>query len=706
MNAPRVSSSLALAAFAETWISGVKVVVFGDASSPLPERLLERGARHVQVYDRDPARVAEATAEGRSSQISYSSLDQAGSTLRDGVFDFGIIEDLASAEREPELLLQPLARALSRRGMALIAARNPDVTQRLIPCSVETEQPIGYYDLYDTVSQHFQEVRMLGQTAFVGYAVADFSATDDTEVRIDTAFLPSGAEEPEWFLALASALPVSAASFSVIQIPFGDLRLPAAQEQQPDALELAERAEEQAERARRAKAEQVAQAAQAAQAEEQARRAQEQAKRAQEQSERAQQNLKQAEAKASELEAALQKQKQRSDARILELEAAFEKLKSQQARDSSREHKTQVLALQAELASREEWLTGLEARASTADQRADEMQSELDQLTADNARAKLELTRAQQRLDEELRAKKALEDGSRVLKQELDKLRKALDGDTRKASKLEQELKLELDKLQKSTEGDTRRASKLEQELKLELDKLRKAAGGETQRASRLEQELRLELDQLRKATGGETQRASKLEQELEQLREAAEGEAQRAGKLELDLDKLRKGAETDLRKTSRLEEQLRALNARVEQLTAELAASEKRANARAEAPDPETLQDLAELEALLKERAREVSRLSDDLHKTERFGRQLIVELNQLKTTSESQSQKQDLLRLAQRNAELEADLEAARWSISSLEGIVAEEKLATGPTAGRPASPSNGDLSSSGPRNSSGAD
>jgi hypothetical protein len=689
MNAPRVSSSLALAAFAETWISGVKVVVFGDASSPLPERLVERGARHVQVYDRDAARVAEATAEGRSNQISYASLDQAGSTLRDGVFDFGIIEDLAAAEREPELLLQPLARALSRRGMALIAARNPDVTQRLIPCSVETSQPIGYYDLYDTVSQHFQEVRMLGQTAFVGYAVADFSATDDTEVRIDTAFLPSGAEEPEWFLALASALPVSAASFSVIQIPFGDLRLPVAEaeERQPDALELAERAEEQAEHARRAKAER---AAQAAQAEEQARRAEEQAKRAEEQSERAQQALKQAEAKARELEAALGKQKQRSDARILELEAAFEKLKSQQARDSSREHKTQVLALQAELASREEWLTGLEARASTADQRADEMQSELDQLTADNARAKLELTRAQQRLDEELRAKKALEDSSRALKQELDKLRKALDGDTRKTSKLEQELKLELDKLQKSTEDDIRRASKVEQELKLELDKLRRAAGGETQRASKLEQELKLELDKLREAASSEAQRAGKQEQELR-----------------LELDKLRKGAEADLRKTSRLEEQLRPLTARVEQLTAELAASEKRANARSEAPDEETQQELSELSALLKERAREVSRLTEDLHKTERFGRQLIVELNQLKTASEGQSQKQDLLRLAQRNAELEADLEAARWSISSLEGIVAEEKLlSAGPTAARPPSPLNGDMASSGPRNSSGAD
>ena len=97
MSSPRAAPSLALAAYAETWISGAKVIVLGDARSPLAERLVERGARLVQVYDRDAARVAEASALSRSRQISFSSLDGAGSAARDGVFDFGMFGDVSLA---------------------------------------------------------------------------------------------------------------------------------------------------------------------------------------------------------------------------------------------------------------------------------------------------------------------------------------------------------------------------------------------------------------------------------------------------------------------------------------------------------------------------------------------------------------------------------------------------------------------------------
>jgi hypothetical protein len=516
MNTGRVSPSLALAAYAETWISGAKVIVFGDALSALPERLVERGARHVQVYDRNATRAAEATAANRTKQIAYAALEDAGSTLRDGVYEFGIIEDLAEAQGDPNLLLKPLGRALSRRGMALIAARNPEIGRRLIACSLEAEQPIGYYDLYDTVSQHFDEVRMLGQTAFVGYAVADFSATEAAEVRIDTAFLPNGAEEPEWFLALVSALPVTADSFSVIQFPFADVQLPAA---------VAERAPHEAAPALLAQTQSAAAAA------------------------------------------------------------------------------AKIAELQAELASREEWLTGLESRASTADQRADEMQSELDQLLGDATRAKQELAKREQRLEEELRAKKALEDSARALKQELDRLRKNAAGDANSTRALE-----------------------------LELDKLRKAAAGD----------------------------------------------ANSTRALELELDKLKKSADGEARKASKLEADARLLTQRVEQLTAELRASEQRSSQRAEAPDAESQSELRELETRLTESASEVSRLTEALHKTERFGRQLIAELNQLKAKGDADSATHDVARLSQRNAELEANLEAARWTISSLQTSPVDETAA----------------------------
>jgi hypothetical protein len=246
MTAARVSPSVALAAYAEAWISGAKVVVFGNALSPLAERLVERGARHVQVYDVDPVRAREAGAGSTSKQIAHAPLELAGSPQRDGTFDVGIVEDLAIAGQNRDGLLGTLARALSRRGLALIGSRNADVSARLIRSGVESEPPLGYYDFYDTVSQHFDEVRMLGQTPFVGYAIADFSAADANDVRIDTALLPSGAEEPEWFLALCSALPVSPDAFSVIQLPIADIDLGAREERaelEPESREHIDSAE-------------------------------------------------------------------------------------------------------------------------------------------------------------------------------------------------------------------------------------------------------------------------------------------------------------------------------------------------------------------------------------------------------------------------------------------------------------------------------
>ena len=99
MSSPRAAPSLALAAYAETWISGAKVIVLGDALSPLAERLVERGARLVQVYDRDATRVAEANTLNRSRQVSFASLEGAGSAARDGVFDFGIVGRLTESTR-------------------------------------------------------------------------------------------------------------------------------------------------------------------------------------------------------------------------------------------------------------------------------------------------------------------------------------------------------------------------------------------------------------------------------------------------------------------------------------------------------------------------------------------------------------------------------------------------------------------------------
>jgi len=222
----------------------------------------------------------------------------------------------------------------------------------------------------------------------------------------------------------------------------------------------------------------------------------------------------------------------------------------------------EVVALRAELAKREEWLKGLESRAATADQRADEMQAELDQKRVAAAEAKRELAKLTARLEEEDRGKRSLQESARGLEQELAKTKQ----------------------------------------------------GGETQ-ARRFEQ----------------------------------------------------------------LEAELRSLRQGNEKLSRELEASKKRPE-----PDEDAQLELRQLEGLLGERAAEVTRLTDALHQTERFGRQLIIEIEQLKAAAQADRASRELGRLAQRNAELEADLEAARWTISSLETNLPEAP--TSPAAGVP--------------------
>lgn len=216
MDSPKAVPSLALAAYSEDLVTGRRVVIFGSALSGLAETLVERGARLVHVYDENPTRVAEAAARSTSSTISFAPLTPGGIAARDGAFDVGFVEELA-AFSDPGQLVTRLRRALSARGVGLVCTANADVS----PYWGRTaggRSSLSYYELYDLISTHFDEVRMVGQTPFVGYALADFSPDSEGEFSIDTGFVPGGAEEPERYVAVCSHFPVAVEPFCVVQM--------------------------------------------------------------------------------------------------------------------------------------------------------------------------------------------------------------------------------------------------------------------------------------------------------------------------------------------------------------------------------------------------------------------------------------------------------------------------------------------------------
>jgi hypothetical protein len=215
-----LTPSVILASYAQPVLDGRRAIVFGDASSPLAEEMVARGARSVHVCDPAPARAAESAARNRSRQISIVPLADADVAVREGAFEVAIVEDLSNAT-DAATLLRQVRRALSPRGVAFVASPNPEVKRPLLPRTTggSTNSALGYYELYDKVAAEFQDVRMLGQTPFVGYAVVDFAPQGEPDVELDSDFLPTGAEEPEWFIAVASREAAELGAFSIVQLP-------------------------------------------------------------------------------------------------------------------------------------------------------------------------------------------------------------------------------------------------------------------------------------------------------------------------------------------------------------------------------------------------------------------------------------------------------------------------------------------------------
>jgi hypothetical protein len=219
-----IRPSAVLAAFVESLAEGRRVVVFGDASSRLSEHLLDRGARLIHVCDPDPTRLAAAVTRNTSQHVSYAPLSTAGLAYREGAFDLGIVENLSAfGDLEPSEVLRLLRRTVNIRGAAVVASQNPQVDAMLPVAGQAHRARLDYYKFYELMAAEFASVRMFGQMPFVGFSIAQFGRHEELEPLVDTALVPSGSEEPEWFVAVTGQRSQELEPFSVIQLPARDL---------------------------------------------------------------------------------------------------------------------------------------------------------------------------------------------------------------------------------------------------------------------------------------------------------------------------------------------------------------------------------------------------------------------------------------------------------------------------------------------------
>ncbi len=237
-----LAPSVALVAYVESVVEGRRVVVFGNASSQLVNRLVERGARFIQFYDADPLRVADASARNGSSSVCFSALQRDSLSAKEGVFDLALVENLAELG-EPEVVLRLVRRVLSARGIAVVACPNPDVQEPFLGESRSVDHQLDYYSLYDATRREFPVVHMLGQMPFLGYSLAELAPSDDPVPTIDAGFVPGGTEEPEWFVAIATTQPIDLAEYLIVQLPLSEFQKGRAERSLREQLRAARAAE-------------------------------------------------------------------------------------------------------------------------------------------------------------------------------------------------------------------------------------------------------------------------------------------------------------------------------------------------------------------------------------------------------------------------------------------------------------------------------
>jgi hypothetical protein len=218
---PTTPASLPLLSYAESLCAQARVLLVGDALSPMPRQLIERGARLVYVCDRNAARRAEAQARGADRNIVFGSLDDGPAALRENFFDLVLIENLA-LEGDARATMAAVARLMTARASALVVAPNPESTRPLLAAEKPAQQ-LDYYALYDAVSAALPKVRMLGQVPFIGYAIVDFSAEGEPSPVLDTSLAPPRGEEPDYFVALAGRETKTLDEYAVIQLRAADV---------------------------------------------------------------------------------------------------------------------------------------------------------------------------------------------------------------------------------------------------------------------------------------------------------------------------------------------------------------------------------------------------------------------------------------------------------------------------------------------------
>ncbi len=147
--------------------------------------------------------------------------------VRPGEVDLIFIPELGEID-DYRAVLGEAARVLGPEGQVMVSVRNAECT---VPVSdtglTDTPEFWSLDSLEELLAQYFEHVELVGQSPFLGYALASYESARGREgVRLDTSLMNEQGEDPEFIVAMCGhrrpARPVTNALF---QMPMAEMAL-------------------------------------------------------------------------------------------------------------------------------------------------------------------------------------------------------------------------------------------------------------------------------------------------------------------------------------------------------------------------------------------------------------------------------------------------------------------------------------------------
>lgn len=201
------------------------ILVLGPRAEATEEALRRMGARRVQSLSPGGPRPLPWDLAGLRGKRDADG----GRTLpvRKGESDLIFIPDLGEID-DYRAVLGEAARVLDTSGQLVVSVRNAECTVPISETGLSEVPEVWSLDsIQELLGQYFDYVEMVGQSPFLGYALASYEAARGREgVRLDTSLMYEEGEEPEFVVAVcAHRRPESCLTNALFQMPMAEMAL-------------------------------------------------------------------------------------------------------------------------------------------------------------------------------------------------------------------------------------------------------------------------------------------------------------------------------------------------------------------------------------------------------------------------------------------------------------------------------------------------